>query len=73
MKKAALFFMLAMVSGSILTGCGFSLSTEEKTEISATPKPGKVTKTPEKPVNNKDKNTEPLGNEENNTENQGSE
>lgn len=71
MKKAALFFMLAMVSGSILTGCGFSLSTEEKTEISATPKPGKVTKAPEKPVNNKDKNTEPLGNEENNAENTG--
>lgn len=71
MKKAALFFMLAMVSGSILTGCGLSSSTKEKTETSATPKPEEATKTPKKTMNNKDKNAELLENEENNTENTG--
>ncbi|WP_274422921.1 hypothetical protein [Blautia sp. XA-2221] len=45
MKKAALFFMLAVMSGSVLTGCGSGAETKEKTEVTATPKP---TKSPKK-------------------------
>lgn len=42
MKKAALFFLLAVMSGSVLTGCGSGSETVEKTEVTATPNPTKV-------------------------------
>lgn len=45
MKKAALFFLLAVMSGSVLTGCGSGSETVEKTEVTATPNP---TKAPQK-------------------------
>lgn len=45
MKKAALFFLLAVMSGSVLTGYGSGSETVEKTEVTATPNP---TKAPQK-------------------------
>ena len=42
MKKAALFFLLAVMSGSVLTGCGSGSETKEKTEATVTPGPTKA-------------------------------
>ena len=67
MKKAALFFLLAVMSGSVLTGCGSGSETVEKTEVTATPKPTKVpqkTETSQKTPENENK-TQGTSNEKN--------
>lgn len=67
MKKAALFFMLAVMSGSVLTGCGSGSETTEKTEVTATPKPTKApqkTETSQKTPENENK-TQGTSNEKN--------
>lgn len=67
MKKAALFFMLALMSGSVLTGCGSGSETVEKTEVTATPNPTKApqkTETSQKAPENENK-TQGTSNEKN--------
>ena len=68
MKKAALFFLLAVMSGSVLTGCGSGSETVEKTEVTATPNPTKAPKksgTSEKTPANENKSQGTSGEKDN--------